>query len=87
MLSWVQDGLSDLERSTVDELLYMAVEDVSNLDAVLSLPWVQDGISEAEYEALDKLGYLDTPQPGKPVRCSLQSLGCRTTFPRSSTTS
>ena len=63
MLSWVQDGLSDLERSAVDELLYMAVEDVNNLDAVLSLPWVQDGISEAEYEALDKLGYLDTPNP------------------------
>ena len=63
MLSWVQDGLSDLERSAVDELLYMAVEDVANLEAVLSLPWVQDGISEAEYEALDKLGYLDTPNP------------------------
>ena len=62
-LSWVQDGLSDLERSAVDELLYMAVEDVSNLGAVLHLRWVEDGISEWEYKALDTLGHLDTPYP------------------------
>ena len=62
-LAWVQDGLSDLERSAIDELLWMAAEDVNNLDAALRMPWVQDNISEAEYEALDKLGYLDTPNP------------------------
>ena len=62
-LAWVQDGLSDLERSTVDELLYMATEDVANLEAVLQLPWVQDDISETEYELLDFLGVLDTPDP------------------------
>ena len=47
----------------MDELLYMAVEDVANLDAALSLFWVQDDIKEEEYQALDKLGYLDTPSP------------------------
>ena len=62
-LSWVEDGLSDLERSAVDELLYMAVEDVTNLEAVLQLPWVQDDVSETEYEFLDFLGVLDTPNP------------------------
>ena len=62
-LSWVQDGLSDLERSAIDELLYMAVEDVANLETILHLPWVQDDITEAEYEFLDKLGYLDSPNP------------------------
>ena len=62
-LTWVQDGLSDLERSAVDELLWMAVEDVANLDAALRMPWVQDDISELAYKALDKLGYLDTPNP------------------------
>ncbi len=41
----------------------MAVEDVANLDAALSLPWVQDDISELAYKALDKLGFLDTPNP------------------------
>ena len=63
MLTWVQDGLSDLERSAVDELLWMAVEDVANLDAALRMPWVQDDISKLAYKALDKLGYLDTPNP------------------------
>ena len=53
-LPWVQDGLSDLERSAVD---------VANLEAALRLSWVQDDIQEAEYQALDKLGYLDTPNP------------------------
>ena len=62
-LSWVQDGLSDLERSAVDELLWIAVEDVTNLEAALRVSWVQDDIQEAEYQALDKLGYLDTPSP------------------------
>ena len=63
-LSWVQDGLSDLERSSIDELLYMAAEDVANLGAVLDLGWVEDGISEWEYKTLDTLGHLDTPYPG-----------------------
>ena len=63
MLAWVQDGLSDLERSAVDELLWIAVEDVANLEAALRVSWVQDDIQEAEYQALDKLGYLDTPSP------------------------
>ena len=63
MLAWVQDGLSDLERSAVDELLWIAAEDVANLEAALRVSWVQDDIQEAEYQALDKLGYLDTPNP------------------------
>ena len=62
-LPWVQDGLSDLERSAVDELIWIAAEDVANLEAALRLSWVQDDIQEAEYQALDKLGYLDTPNP------------------------
>ena len=62
-LTWVQDGLSDLERSAVDELLWMAAEDVANLGAALRLSWVQDDIQEAEYQALDRLGYLDSLNP------------------------
>ena len=63
-LAWVQDGLSDLERSAVDELLWMAAEDVANLEAALRMSWVQDDIQEAEYQALNRLGYLDSPNPG-----------------------
>ena len=62
-LPWVQDGLSDLERPAVDELIWIAAEDVANLEAALRLSWVQDDIQEAEYQALDKLGYLGTPNP------------------------
>ncbi len=62
-LVWVQDGLSDLERSAVDELLWMAAEDVANLEAVLRLYWVQDDIQEAEYQSLYRLGYLGSPNP------------------------
>ncbi|MCY4624183.1 MAG: hypothetical protein OXC99_04160 [Chloroflexi bacterium] len=62
-LTWVQDGLSGLERLAVDELIYIAVENVANVEAALRLSWVQDDIQEAEYQALDKLGYLDSPNP------------------------
>ena len=53
----------------------MAVEDVSNLSAVLDLRWVEDGISEWEYQALDTLGHLDTPVLDKPPRGSRHFLG------------
>ena len=43
----------------MDELIYMAVAEIANLEAVLTLAWVQDGISDTEYEALDRLGALD----------------------------
>ena len=46
---WVQDGLSDVEKETVDELLYTGAGDIANLRALLNLPWVQDAISEIEY--------------------------------------
>ena len=57
--SWVQDGLSDLERSTIDDLLYMGAGEIVSLEAVLRLPWVQDAISKVEYEIIDRLGGLD----------------------------
>ena len=62
-MAWVADGLSVLERSAIDELLYIGVGEIANLEAVLTLPWVQDDISETEYEALDRLGALDYRNP------------------------
>ena len=55
---WVQDGPSQLETATIDELLYLAADDIDSLRTVLGLPWVQDGILETEYEAIDRLGLL-----------------------------
>ena len=37
-LTWVKDGLSERERETLDELLYMGVGEISNLESVLALP-------------------------------------------------
>ena len=62
-LPWVQDGLSDLERSAVDELLWIAAEDVANLEAALRLSWVQDDMSETEYDIIYWLGMLDSDDP------------------------
>ena len=68
--SWVQDGLSDLERSTIDELLYMGAGEIVSLEAVLRLPWVQDAISKVEYEIIARLGGLDTTTPKRSLRLS-----------------
>ena len=57
-LSWVEDSLSELERDTIDQLLYIGVSDIPSLEATLGLPWVQDAISEVEYDVIDWLGNL-----------------------------
>ena len=63
-LPWVEDGLSELERDTIDQLLYIGVSDIPSLRTTLGLPWVQDAISEVEYDAIDwlsNLGVRDIP--------------------------
>ena len=60
---WVQDGLSATETETIDELLYIGVDEITNLRETLNLSWLQDAISETENEAIDRLkalGYYDT---------------------------
>ena len=39
--SWIADGLSEAERRAVDELLYLAANDLYTMRAVIDLPWVQ----------------------------------------------
>ena len=63
-LPWVEDELSQLERDTIDQLLYIGVSDIASLRTALGLPWVQDAISEVEYDAiywLSNLGARDIP--------------------------
>ena len=57
-LPWVEDGLSQLERDTIDQLLYIGVSDIPSLRTTLGLPWVQDAVSEVEYDAIDWLATL-----------------------------
>ena len=63
-LPWVEDELSQLERDTIDQLLYIGVSNIASLRTALGLPWVQDAISEMEYDAiywLSNLGARDIP--------------------------
>ena len=63
-LPWVEDELSQLERDTIDQLLYIGVSDIASLRTALGLPWVQDAISEVESDAiywLSNLGARDIP--------------------------
>ena len=63
-LPWVEDELSQLERDTIDQLLYIGVSDIASLRTALGLPWVQDAISEVESDALgwlSNLGASDIP--------------------------
>ena len=62
-LPWVRDGLSERERESVDELLYIGAGTISNLHGALDLAWVQDDITETEYDFLYRLsglGYKNT---------------------------
>ncbi len=68
-LTWVADGLSERERETIDELLYIGAGTISNLHKTLALPWVQDSITETEYDFiyyLKGLGY-DNPEAATAV--------------------
>ena len=56
---WVQDGLSILEAKAIDELMYLGVGRIDNLQAVLRLLWVQDAIADTEYDVLYWLRVLD----------------------------
>ena len=57
-LPWVEDGLSDFEATAIDELLYLGVDKIGNLQMALRLPWVQDAISDTEYDVLNWLSAL-----------------------------
>ena len=59
----MEDGLSEMEREAIDEMLYIGVENIPNLETALGLPWVRDDIQEVEQDALDQLsgiGYYDS---------------------------
>ena len=57
-LEWAQDGLSELERDAIDQLLYLGADSISNLEAVLSLAWVRDDITSTKRDALKWIGSI-----------------------------
>ena len=58
-LRWARDGVTETERTALDNLLYIAVEDIPNFRSVLGLRWVSDAITGTESEAIEWLVYLN----------------------------
>ena len=57
-LRWARDGVTETERAALDNLLYIAVEDIPNFRSVLGFRWVSDAITETESAAIAWLSYL-----------------------------
>ena len=49
------DEITESERETIDNLIYLALGDIGLLESVLELSWLQDFISEPERIAIDRL--------------------------------
>ena len=61
-LPWVSDGVTALETTAVDNLLYIGGNDIENLRATLRLEWVRDGVTAAEGDGIEWflwLGYAN----------------------------
>ena len=56
-LPWVMDGLSELERQAIDELLYLGVDNIEHLRTLLGMPFLQS-LETADVLALDAMGRL-----------------------------
>ena len=54
-LTWVQDGIEDLEVQTIEELSYINYDNAELASSVVDLAWAQDGIEKLEFEAISWL--------------------------------
>ena len=72
-LAWVQDGLDDIERSAIVNILYMATTSIPLASSILSLDWVRNGVDEREGLAIEDLLYADVNRPE--VAESIAALG------------
>ena len=64
-------GIDDVEVKTIEELSYIANEEVAS--SVVSLGWVQDGIEGLEVKTIEELSYIANKDTG--VGLSVVSLG------------
>ena len=67
----MQNGLWDLEISTIDEFVSIAEADPKALQAVLDLSWVQDKIQPAEFESIKDYRWL-AQQDAEALQTALQ---------------
>ena len=49
------DGLYELERDAINELLDLGSVDITNMKAIVALAWFQDEITETEHDAIARL--------------------------------
>ncbi len=57
-LSWISDGVTELEQEAVDNLLYVGGYQINDLSSVLRLGWVRDDITKVEESALHWLSQV-----------------------------
>ena len=57
-LTWISDGVTELEQEAVDNLVYIGGYYVNDLSSVLRLGWVRDDITEVEVSALHWLSQV-----------------------------
>ena len=62
-LSWVQDGIEEVERQAIQQLTYLASTDANAAARVIVLPWVQDGIDIREANAVAEVDPSQSPTP------------------------
>ena len=60
-MTWIQDGLTDLERSALDDLVALGVLDIEHLDIAVDLPHVQllDATGVLVIKAMNTLSHKD----------------------------
>ena len=54
-MQWIQDGVNEIERRTLDELRYFNFSDLRLISSVVAFAWVQDGIEPVEADVIDWL--------------------------------
>ena len=70
-LAWVQDGVSETETETIQDLLFVAVTSHTVVSSILSFTWVQDGMEEVEADAINWLNNIGSAE----VTSAAASLG------------
>ena len=62
-MAWFQDGITDTERDTIENISWLKDEDDENglamIEAVLAFPWIRDDLSGTEAKFLNSIEYLD----------------------------
>ena len=66
-LPWVSDGLTDLEKLTIDKMLYLGVDDISMLQLILPMPFLQSS-DPTDSLAIDSLRSLVSDKAIGPLK-------------------